>query len=104
MSKPKNLTLSEILGHPAALGPPLEEIQANYSQIVEEVEAESGPQVPARLHGPGRPPKGTRVIPTTTHCLRVPDPVWESLNRKARTAGISMNQAAQLAFLEWVKH
>ncbi len=104
MNKPKNLTLSEILGHPAVLGPSLEEIQANYSKIVAEVEAASGPQVPARLHGPGRPPKGSQVLPTTTHCLRVPDPIWESLNQKARAAGISLNQAAQLAFIEWVKH
>jgi len=104
MTKPKHLTLSEILGHPAALGPSLEEIQANYPRIVAEVEAESGPQVPARLHGPGRPPKGTHVVPTTTHCLRVADPIWERLNQKARAAGISLNQAAQLAILEWIEH
>jgi len=104
MTKRKDLTLSEVLGHPATLGPSLEEIQANYDQIVMEVEKDCGPQVPARLHGPGRPPKGTRVLPTTTHCLRVPDPIWERLNLKARASGISLNQAAQLAFLEWVEH
>ena len=50
-----------------------------------------------------RPPKGTHVVPTTTHCLRVADPIWERLNQKARATGISLNQAAQLAILEWVK-
>jgi hypothetical protein len=98
------MTLSEILGHPAVLGPSLEEIQANYAKIVAEVEAASGPQIPARLHGPGRPPKGAQVLPTTTHCLRVSDPIWARLNQKARAKGISLNQAAQLAFIEWVEH
>jgi hypothetical protein len=104
MTKRKEMTLSEILGHPAATGPSLEEIQANYPQIVAEVERASGPQVPARLPGPGRPAKGTRTVPTTTHCLRVADPIWESLSQKAHAAGISLNQAAQQALLEWVNH
>jgi hypothetical protein len=71
---------------------------------VAEVEKQAGPQVPARLHGRGRPTKGTRVLPTTTHCLRVADPIWESMSQKAQAAGISLNQAAQLAFLGWIKH
>jgi predicted HicB family RNase H-like nuclease len=34
----------------------------------------------------------------------VADPIWESLSQKAHAAGISLNQAAQQALLEWINH
>ena len=101
MSKPMNSTLSEILGHPATLAPSLEEVKANYAQVVAEVEAELGPQVPARLVGRGRPRKGIQVEATHTHSLRLADSVWQSMAAKARASGISLNQAASLALMEW---
>lgn len=103
MTKPRNQTMSEILGHPVTLGPTLEVIQADYPRIVAEVEAELGPHVPARLHGRGRPRRGAEVVPTRTHSLRLADPLWEELARKARTLGVSLNQAAQMALQEWLR-
>jgi predicted HicB family RNase H-like nuclease len=104
MTRPRNQTMTEILGEKPVIGPPLDYLQAHYKEIVAESEAVIGPQVPARLQGRGRPPKGHAVEPTRTHSLRVGDVLWKALEAKAQAAGISLNQAAQLAFAEWVRH
>ena len=81
--------------------PTLAHLQANFARIAAEVEAEAGPQVPALLQSRGRPRKGVKTEATATHSLRVPDALWAILEAKAKRTGISLNQAANLAILEW---
>ena len=99
-TKPKPMTFEEASKR-AGVGPSLKEIRANYDQIVKEVEAELGPHVPTRLHGRGRPRKGSTVAPTRTHSLRIADSTWEAVSESAKKDGISVNQAAQIALIEW---
>jgi len=84
--------------------PTVEELLAGFDAEVARLEAKFGPQVPGRMVRPGRPRKGTRMEPTGTHCLRVPDSVWNAMKAKAEAAGVSLNQAANLAMLEWARH
>ena len=84
--------------------PTIEELVAGFDEEVARVEAKFGPQVQGRIVRPGRPLKGTTVVPTGTHCLRVPDPVWAAMKAKAAATGVSLNQAANLAMLEWARH
>ena len=83
--------------------PTLAELEANIEQEVSWAESNFGPQVTGRLTKPGRPAKGAIVEPTRPHSLRVQDSIWQALSYKAQMAGLSVNQAAQLALLEWAK-
>ena len=84
--------------------PTVEELLAGFDEEVARVEAKFGPQVHGRIVRPGRPRKGTVTEPNGTHSLRVPDSVWDAMKAKAALAGVSLNQAANLAMLEWVHH
>jgi len=81
--------------------PTLKELEANFENESAWAEEKYGPQVVGRLTRPGRPPKGSTVEPTTPHSLRVQESIWQALSLKARKAGLTVNQAAQLAILEW---
>ena len=83
--------------------PTLAELEANIEQEVSWAESNFGPQVTGRLTKPGRPAKGAIVEPTRPHSLRVQDSIWQALSYKAKMAGLTVNQAAQLALLEWAK-
>ena len=83
--------------------PTLAELEANIEQEVSWAENNFGPQVTGRLTKPGRPAKGSIVEPTRPHSLRVQDSIWQALSYKAQMAGLTVNQAAQLALLEWAK-
>ena len=83
--------------------PTLKELEANFDKESAWAEKNYGPHVEGRLTKPGRPPKGSTVEPTTPHSLRVQESIWQALTIKAKKAGISVNQAAQLALLEWSK-
>jgi|GEM_PF-6260444 predicted HicB family RNase H-like nuclease len=84
--------------------PSVAELVAGFDEEVARVEAKFGPQVQGRMVGPGRPRKGMTLEPTGTHSLRVPDAVWDAMKAKAAAAGVSLNQAANLAMLEWTRH
>jgi len=79
------------------------ELEAHLDQEAAWAESKYGPQITGRLTRPGRPPKGTQVEPTAPHSLRVQDSVWSALTTKAKAAGITVNQAAQIALMEWAK-
>ena len=83
--------------------PTLAELEANIEQEASWAEKNYGPQISGRLTKPGRPVKGTVIEPTRPHSLRVQDSIWQALSNKAQQAGLSVNQAAQLALLEWAK-
>ncbi|HEU4952814.1 MAG TPA: hypothetical protein VFT46_12765 [Holophagaceae bacterium] len=83
--------------------PTVAELEAHLEQEAAWAEAKYGPQAARRLTRPGRPPKGARVEPTTPHSLRVQDSIWSAVATKAKAAGITVNQAAQIALLEWSK-
>jgi predicted HicB family RNase H-like nuclease len=83
--------------------PTLAELEANIEQEASWAEKNFGPHITGRLTKPGRPAKGTVIEPTRPHSLRVQDSIWQALSYKAQKAGLSVNQAAQLALLEWAK-
>ena len=81
--------------------PTLEELEANFDQEVAWAEQNFGPQIVGRLTRPGRPRKGATIEPTQPHSLRVQASIWHAVSTKAKKAGLTVNQAAQLALLEW---
>ena len=81
--------------------PTLIELEANFDEESAWAEKNDGPQVLGRLTRPGRPPKGAAIEPTQPHSLRVQASIWLAVTTKAKKAGLSVNQAAQLALLEW---
>jgi len=85
------------------LKPTKEELEKNFDQEAAWTEANFGPQVAGRLTRPGRPRKGSNIEPTQPHSLRVQDSIWQAVTAKASKAGLTVNQAAQLALLEWAR-
>ena len=83
--------------------PTLKELEANFGREADWAEKNYGPQVLGRLTRPGRPPKGAVIEPTQPHSLRVQASIWLAVSTKAKQAGLTMNQAAQLALLEWAQ-
>ena len=83
--------------------PSIAELEANIEQESTWAEKHFGPQVTGRLTKPGRPAKGAVIEPTRPHSVRVQESIWQALSQKAQLAGLSVNQAAQLALLEWAK-
>ena len=81
--------------------PTVKELEANFEKEAEWAEKNYGPQVQGRLTRPGRPPKGAVIEPTQPHSLRVQASIWIAVSTKAKKAGLTVNQAAQLALLEW---
>ena len=76
-------------------------LEADFDRESTWAEANYGPQVLGRLTRPGRPPKGVTIEPTKPHSLRVQASIWLAVSTKAKKAGLTINQAAQLALLEW---
>ena len=97
MTKPTNKMATH------AKRPTVAELEAHLDQEVARAEEKYGPQMRGRLTRPGRPPKGATVEPTAPHSLRVQDSIWSAVSTKAKAAGITVNQAAQVALLEWAK-
>ncbi|MGE5346443.1 MAG: hypothetical protein ACM3JH_10845 [Acidithiobacillales bacterium] len=77
------------------------DLEKDFAKEAAWADARYGPNV-ARLTKPGRPKKGTKIKATQPHSIRVPDRVWRSLQKKARSRGLSTNAALQLAAMEWV--
>jgi len=77
-------------------------LEKNFANEAAWADARYGPNVP-RLTKPGRPRKGANVEKTQPHSIRVPDRVWVSLRKKAKTRGLSANAALQLAAIEWLQ-
>ena len=82
--------------------PSLAELEANIEKEASWAEKNFGPQVTGRLTKPGRPAKGAIIEPTRPHSLRVQDSIWQA-HTKPRRPVCPLNQAAQLALLEWSK-
>ena len=78
------------------------ELEKNFAKEAAWADARYGPHVP-RLTKPGRPRKGTTVEKTEPHSVRVTERVWISLQKKAKTRGISTNAALQLAAMDWLQ-
>ena len=83
--------------------PTLAELEAHHEAEAAWAELHFGPHIPGRLTKPGRPAKGILIEPTRPHSVRVQDSIWQALAAKAQNAGLSVNQAAQLALLEWAR-
>ena len=83
--------------------PTLTSLEANFDKEASWAEEQFGPQFTGRMTKPGRPARGTVMEPTRPHSLRVQDSIWLAVTHKAQEAGITVNQAAQLALLEWAK-
>lgn len=81
--------------------PTLADLEANFEQEAAWAEEKYGPQILGRLTKPGRPPKGVHIEPTQPHSLRVQPSIWLAVASKAKKTGLTVNQAAQLALLEW---
>ena len=76
-------------------------LEANFAEESAWAETNYGPQVIGRLTRPGRPPNGATIAPTQPQSLRVQASIWLAVSTKAKKAGLTVNQAAQLALLEW---
>ena len=81
--------------------PTVGELEANFVEESAWADSNYGPQVTGRLTQPGRPPKGSIIEPTEPHSVRVQKSIWQAVSSKAKKAGLTVNQAAQLALLEW---
>ena len=81
--------------------PNLAALESNFDKESAWAEASYGPQVMGRLTRPGRPPKGATIEPTQPQSLRVQASIWQAVSTKANKAGLTVNQAAQLALSEW---
>ena len=81
--------------------PTVKDLEENFEVEAAWAERNYGPQIPGRLTRPGRPRKGSNIEPTQPHSLRVQDSIWVALSEKAKKTGLTVNQAAQLALLEW---
>jgi hypothetical protein len=105
-SQPEIITMDEALRESAGRAPTIKEIQANYQQIVEEVEAKYGPHVSSiYLHilpKKGRPKAGDIVEPVQTKSVKMPPAFWADLQGAAREHGLTMHAAIRTALMEWV--
>ena len=81
--------------------PTVKELEENFETEATWAEQKYGPDLAGRLTRPGRPRKGATIEPTQPHSLRVQASIWLAVSTKARKAGLTVNQAAQLALLEW---
>jgi hypothetical protein len=82
--------------------PSVAELEKSFAKEAAWADVRYGAHVP-RLTRPGRPRKGATVEKTQPHSIRVPDRVWVSLRKKAKTRGLSTNAALQLAAMEWLE-
>ena len=78
---------------------PIEELRANYPQIVKEVEEKYGPPLTPR----GRPKRGSIIEKSRMRSIRMKDALWEAIKEHAKAAGLTPNAAMQLAALEWLE-
>jgi hypothetical protein len=51
----------------------------------------------------GRPRKGTETGLTVPRSIRFPLPVWELLEARARSEGLTLHSALRVAILEWAR-
>ena len=102
--KPKFISEEEILRR-STNAPTLDHIQANYAQIVEEVEAKYGPQVPSLiLHlqpSKGRPKTGETVQPVVTKSIKMSPAYWDDLKSLAASDGMTLHSAIRTALIEY---
>ena len=53
--------------------------------------------------GRGRPAKGKETGPTVPRSVRFPAKLWEELEAKAKSQGLSLHSALRAAILEWAR-
>ena len=70
---------------------------------------ERRPRIAARLAAEGmavprggRPRRGQDLGPSLTRSVRVPNALWDQLERRARSKKLTVNAAFRLALAEWV--
>ncbi|MCL1893285.1 MAG: hypothetical protein FWG02_03465 [Holophagaceae bacterium] len=102
---PKFVTEDEMFRECQGKGQTVEYIQANYAQIVKEVEEEMGPHVPSLylhlLPEKGRPKAGTKVQPVVSKTIKMSPAYWDDLKTLAAKDGISLHSAIRTALLEY---
>jgi hypothetical protein len=98
--------MEEALRESAGKAPTINEIQANYPQIVEEMEAKYGPHVPSiylhLLPKRGRPKAGEAPEPVQTKSVKMPPAFWADLQGIAGKHGLTLHAAIRAALMEWV--
>lgn len=50
----------------------------------------------------GRPRKGETAVGTSTRSLRLPDPTWVELERKAAELGVPLHQLVRRVIADWL--
>lgn len=104
---PKLITEDEMIRECKGKGQSLEYLQANYAQIVKEVEAEYGPHVPSiylhLLPKRGRPRSGEPVELVKTKSVRMPPAFWDEMQGLASNEGLTVHTAMRTALIEWVE-
>jgi hypothetical protein len=76
-------------------------VRANYAQVVTEVEAELGPQVPAMTLRRGRPRKGELPETVQVKSIKMTPDFWKAFQAQADAAGMNLHAAMRAALVEW---
>jgi macrodomain Ter protein organizer (MatP/YcbG family) len=103
--QPDFITLEDVLKDASRAGAPTAaEIQANYAQIVEEVEALYGPDVPSLvLHlmpKIGRPKNGEAVEPVKTKSIKMPPALWDKIGNLASKQGLTLHAYVRTVLID----
>ena len=78
-----------------------DQVRANYAQVVADVEAELGPQVPALVLRRGRPRKGEQAETVQVKAIKMPPSFWETFQAQAEASGMNLHAAMRAALVEW---
>jgi len=101
------ITLEEAIAESKGKAPSLDYIRANFGQIVKEVEAEMGPQVPSlylhHLPKRGRRKADDECDPVVGKTIKMSVAFWDDFKKVAAKEGVSLHSAIRTALLEYSK-
>lgn len=101
----KPVTLDEALRRAREDGHAHDQVRENYAQVVAEVEAELGPQVPALVLRLGRPRKGEQAESVQVKAIKMTPAFWDTFQSQAEAAGMNLHAAMRAALVEWsIRH
>jgi hypothetical protein len=98
----KKISLDEMIARARKDNHTHDFVQANYAQVVAEVETELGPQVPPITLRRGRPRKGETADTVQVKSVKMTPDFWISFQALAEADGMNMHAAMRAALVEWM--